>query len=382
MDSYNKEITKSLKKYTKGKHLSNTDKEKSFEYFKECINLLYNIKQQKHLYSEEYSNIIDETETECKKYIVNNIYNNLSSKLVINNKYNADLIFNYIYEGNLNEIKKLRYIDFDIFNNEGQSLLHAAISNGDTNIITQLLKLGGEIDQTNSNGNSLLEYASLQQDPNMQQYLIDHGADMDKHLFFRDIKKYNSKGKSIDIVILQKMIMEYNNKNTNNKYYLDFLSKHINLEDSIDLLYINNKKSEITYKQFFIKLNDIILCLDENTRNTYIEIIKEELSYKLEYNLGCPSNYIDIILYTLIPFVNEYINSVYKKEYNLRLKWLYLLEIKYNILKILKNNNISNIETFKDDIISDVYNNYIQKNLVPFGFMEIIILQWFNKIKV
>ena len=41
MDSYNKEITKSLKKYTKGKHLSNTDKEKSFEYFKECINLFF-----------------------------------------------------------------------------------------------------------------------------------------------------------------------------------------------------------------------------------------------------------------------------------------------------------------------------------------------------
>ena len=42
MNSCNKEITKSLKKYKKGKHLSNIDTEKSFEYFKECINLLYN----------------------------------------------------------------------------------------------------------------------------------------------------------------------------------------------------------------------------------------------------------------------------------------------------------------------------------------------------
>jgi hypothetical protein len=381
MNSCNKEITKSLKKYKKGKHLSNIDTEKSFEYFKECINLLYNIKQKKHLYSEEYSNIIDETETECKKYIVNNIFNNLYSKLTVNTKYNSELIFNYIQEGNLNEIKKLDYVDFSIFNSEGESLLHTAILNGDTNIITQLLKLGGEIDQTNSTGNSLLEYASLQQDPNMQQYLIDYGADMDKHLFFRDIKKYNSKGKSIDIVILQKMIMEYNNNN--GKYYLDFLSNYINLNNTIDLLYINDdiKKSEITYKKFFLKLNNIISSLDTDSRNTYIDIIKEELSYKLENNLGCPDNYIDIILYTLIPFVNEYINTVYKKEYNLRLKWLYLLEIKYNILKILKN-NISNIESFKDNIISDVYNNYIKINLVPFGFMEILILQWFNKIKV
>ena len=70
----------------------------------------------------------------------------------------------------------------------------------------------------------------------------------------------------------------------------------------------------IIFKDFIIKLNDLLNNLSIDISNTYINIIKEELNYELLNNNICPNNKIEIILYNLIPFINY--------NYNLNLSWL------------------------------------------------------------
>ena len=67
-------IKKCLKSYLTGKKCFDIDKNKAFEYFKQCLKYLSNIKNK----DVQYKDILLETESECNKYIA--LMNNLSSK--------------------------------------------------------------------------------------------------------------------------------------------------------------------------------------------------------------------------------------------------------------------------------------------------------------
>ena len=113
---------------------------------------------------------------------------------------------------------------------------------------------------------------------------------------------------------------------------------------------------------------------DEIKRNTFLTIIKEELSNDLIFKLGCPTNKIEILLYNLVPFIDY--------DHKLSLNWLISLEIKFIILKILKNKIKINTSELKKELKEFLYLSYIKPDIIPEGLIQIIVLQWVCKIKV
>jgi hypothetical protein len=361
----NIQVRKCLKSYLTAKKYYDTDIEKSFEYFKQCKKILDDLKKNNN---NNFATIIDETETECDKFITLTIETSLNKPIIKSIKSNSSL-FEMIELGDITELKKYKYgeVDFNVYNEDGLTPLHYAIKFGDTSFIKLAFRLGAYIDQTNKNGYTLLEFACLERDPNIINFLELHGSDMKKHLEFREGKKYFNTGNQIDILLLEKKIIEI--KEIKSNKYLDWIFNYINKDEKISIEYAN--RTIIKFEDLINKLDIILDSLDENTRETYINIIKEELDYNLLIKLGCPESKIEILLYNLVPFINYN---------NLKLSWLLSLEIKFIILKFLKNK--INMKELKKELIKNIYENYINKKIVEESLMEIIVSQWLNKIKV
>jgi hypothetical protein len=208
---------------------------------------------------------------------------------------------------------------------------------------------GVNIDLTNKLGNTLLEYACQQTDMNMISFLYEYGADMANHLFFRDGKKYDNGGDEIDILCLEKIVLEVVCKYENIKYLI-FIFKYFNKNDNIELKHMIKLENNITRKikvlQFILHLDNLIDTFPTDAKETYLNILKEELEYDLQTNVCCPKNKFHIILYYLVPFINYG---------NLKLRWLLTREINF-LSKIGK----------KD--LFERYNSLIEK-----GFISVIL---------
>ena len=160
--------------------------------------------------------------------------------------------------------------------------------------------------------------------------------------------------------------------------YLNFIFNYIdeNINISLEIPELNNitvSKNKIIIKDLIIKLENFLNNLDDISRETYINIIKEELDNELLLKLGCPINKLELLLYNLCPFINYD---------NLSLDWLISLEIKYIILKILKNKLKINMIELKNELSKILYESYIKNDIISKGLIQIIVLQWFSKIKV
>jgi ankyrin repeat protein len=375
-DAEQKKIIKCLKSYLTGKKYIDTDEDKSMLYFKQCITLLNDIKVN-HKLEDNILTVIDETETECSKLLSKAIEKNIEKPInICNSNYDKEL-FEIVDIGDIDKLKKFKYgeVKFNIYNEEGLTPLHYAIKVGDTSFIKYALKLGANIDQTNMLGHTLLEYACLEKDPNMITFITTCGADMKKHLLFRNGKLFNNKGSQIDILLLEKYIMSVNN---NNKIiYLNWIFDYIKKDDYIELEYneLMNSNFKIKVYDLILKLDNLISKFNKEALETYVMIIKEELEYDLSNKLGCPKNKLEIILYNLVPFLPDY-------DLNLKLDWLIKLEIKYLILLILKDKIKINILFLKNELIKLINNNYISTNLIPNTMLQIYISQWLSKIKV
>jgi len=384
IDLNNKKVVKCLKSYLIAKKYYDNDTEKSYEYFKQCISILNNLKNNNATFATNLADIIEETETECSKYITNTI-TTIIDKPQLKHNNSDNVLFTLIESGDIEKIKKYKYgeIDFTIVNEYGLTPTHYAIKCGDITCLKLLFKLGGKIDQTNKNGHTLLEYACLEKDPNMINFLMEYGASMEKHLLFREGKEYFNKTNQIDCALLLKIILNSTDITidlTNYKIkYLDFIFKYIDPKTSIDINYNNYENNiltiiDITFFEFITKLDIMIDGFDTDIRNTYISIIKEEFSYDLIYKLGCPDNKIDILLYNLIPFINI--------QFDLKLNWLISLEIKYLIIKIIKYKNKINITTLKKELFNLLNEIYVKTNLISPGIIYTLVIQWISKINV
>jgi hypothetical protein len=209
----------------------------------------------------------------------------------------------------------------------------------------------------------------------MISFITNCGADMKKHLLFRNGKMFNNKGAQIDILLLEKYIMLVN---SNNKIiHLSWIFNYINKDEYIELEYneLMNSNFKIKVYDLILKLDNLIAKFNKDTLDTYISIIKEELEYDLLNKLGCPKNKLEIILYNLVPFLPDY-------NLNLRLDWLIKLEIKYLILLVLKDKIKINISFLKNELIRLINDNYISTDLIPNTMLQIYISQWLSKIKV
>jgi len=353
-----KEIKKCLKSYLMGKKLINTDKDKAFEYFKQTLKYIKLLKN-----NTNYKEIINETETDCNKYINQTIEDTIGK----NNNTNIELdLFQMIETGDMNELKKVKsyQIDFNIFDNTGNTPIHKAIKYGDAKFLKEAFKLGASIDIINLSGNTALEYACLERDPSIINFLLKNGCDMKKHLLFRDgSKKYDSKQNYIDINILLKMIFSYQESET--------------YEDLKFILNIFNENEKIGFNEY--NYLDLIKCLNSLLKNitleskeTYLTIIRDELSYPLKKSLGCPYNKLEILLTYLVPFIDY--------PFFISEDWYINLELKYLIIKLLKESSSFNAE-IKAELINYLWINYVKNNILPDEYLGNLISQWVSKIK-
>jgi len=373
------DVERLLKKYYKtyliGKNTFNTDKERACEYIKSSLILLDKIKKQPPKDIEKYSNILNETENESCKLLNLYLEYNIETEIP-NESKNVDYIklFKSIEKGDLSEIKKynINEINFKkLYKN--QTLLHHAIKFGDTQFLKCCLKLGARIDTPNGFGNSLLEYACLEHDQNIINFLISNGANMKKHLYFRDspVKNCNLND-SIDISNICKIVIELRQpieyiekKNINIK--INEIKKYLDINELIGL-------NDLTIKELLNNIEYIMNKIDELSAETYLNIVEEEIKYELENKLGCPHNKLEIILINLIPFLSY--------PFNLEVDWILSLEIKYIIIKNLKNKKIIDINEIKKNIIDEIWEKYIKTEIIPEDYLGTIISQWMTKIKV
>jgi hypothetical protein len=353
-------IKKSLKSYLKGKELyNNNDKKNALECFKKSLLLLNEVK-----HDNKYNDILIETENECNKYLT------LETTTIHNTEINNEIehnLFHLIKTGNLNQIKKININKekFKEYNEEGLTILHYAVKYSDISCLKYLLSLyGSSIDEVDNNGHTLLEYACLSNDPNMEKFLQLYGANIKKHIDFRNgTRKYKLNVNKIDIALLLKYVLLNYEKNNNN--LLNFTLEYI---DKNTLIGLDN----ITFYEFLLHLNDLVYKLNNDSKKSYIDILKEELQDEILNKYECPNNKIEIILYNLYPFINY--------GYNLSLYWLISLEIKYIINNIIKNKNINDINLIKNNVYEKLKKDYIDKYLIPNGIFDIIISRWLNKI--
>lgn len=376
----NKKIKKCLKSYLTAKKYYDTDLDKSFEYFKQCIRLLNDIKTSSRV-KDDFLNIMNETETECSRYITETIHKTIDRPIIKQSTLDNENmeLFEMIKIGDISRLKGLKYgdIDFNIQDENGLTPLHYAITYGDISFLKQCFRLGACIDMTNKAGHTLLEMACLEKDPNMINFLLTYGADMKKHLLFRQGKKYYNKGNHIDFLLLQKIIMDIDSVNVSQDHF-NSLKQHLNLDESISIETCDQNNSlqsmgKITLGDFLINLNIMVDKFDPISRETYLNILKEELGFSLQSKLGCPNSKIEIILYNLCPFIDYN---------NLKVSWILSQEIKYIILRVLRNKSKININELKQELAEILYSSYIKNNIVPEGLVQTIVLQWISKIKV
>jgi ankyrin repeat protein len=369
MDNLNQLLIKYYNNYKSGKKILKTDKEKAYDYFKNSLSILENLK--KKYPNKINKELIEESENECLKYL------NLTVETVCNsdkpNNIKLDDLYNSLLEGNLELIKNLKYneINFkEIVNNE--NLLHLAIKLGDTTFLKYAFKIGARIDTTNNLGYTLLETACFEKDPNIIEFLIQYGANMKKHLFFRDgEKKFNNNNDSIDICIILKYILSYENEEEiiNNKIFNKFkiLKNLINIKENINL---NNYTYKDLLKCLYILLNKI----SEESALCYLDIILEELTFVLENKLGCPPNKLEIICISLVPFIDY--------QFNLTIDWIISLELKYLLINLIKKKKINNNLNIKKELIDILWNIYIKDQIIQEDYLGCLISQWITKIKV
>ena len=280
----------------------------------------------------------------------------------------------FIYE--LNLIKSAKYGEINFTENiENTTILHLAIKNGDTTFLKHAFRLGARIDTTNSVGNTLLEYACLQQDPNMINFLGDHGANMQKHLYFRsDHNKYINNNNPIDICILLKIVLsyipkQYNDKKINNKIYnkIKLLENLININDKINL-------NDFTYKNLLVGLMYLLNKIPEENALTYLNIINEELNHMTSNKLGCPKNKLELILTNLVPFIDY--------PFNLSIDWVIICELKYLIINLIKKKKIYNSFNIKKELINLLWEIYLENELIQQDYIGCLISILITKIKV
>lgn len=395
--SNNKLIIKCFKSYLAGKKYLNSDDTKSFEYLKQCVNIITDIK--KNNMTENYSSLLEQTETECNKYLHQNIESSIE-KTVNNIKPEKEKInlFEVIENGNVKLLDNYKYnsLDFSVKNSDGLTPLHYAIKFGDTTFLKKAFLLGAFIDQTDSNNHTLFEYACLEKDPNIIDFLCSYGASMSKHLKFRACKKYVNYSDSIDIALLEKKLLDTSlitNKLINKpiKYFEGWISKYINMDEFADIS-LSSDKIKLQNKHILVGLDNFLNLLKPEIADNYIDIIKNELNYELQFKLVCPNRPIYILFYYLYPFIFDFADIAVIKDdkiietislnNNIKLNWILSSEIKYKISHILKSSNKINIKYLKDKLLKILHEDYIKTQILPEGLIQIIVLQLLTKFRI
>lgn len=340
------ELENALKLYLIGKKNINTDNPRSLSYLKKSIENINLIKNKFKDISDDKLSIINMTEADCKKIL-----------------QNYDNVFELITRNDLHSIKKIMNFNFREINENGDTILHHCINVGDTSILKELLKRGGNIDQVNGNGNTLLEYACLKKDPNIINFLLNHGANLKKHLFFRkkDSQLYLNKS-DIDCAILLRVIIN-NSKNNNDYSMFKFFENYFSWNELVGL-------EKYTIKDLCIGLSNMFR--NKPSYYTFRNLIIDDLNnYKTNNNLKKNISKLDIVLFDLIPFISYPFNNVGNS-------YIIKNELKYLVKNVLKHSNTS--DDVKELLLNKLFDTYIKTELYPRDYIGILIYQILNKL--
>ena len=342
-----KMLENALKLYNTGKEHYKKDEVLSKKCLMQSLDTLNKLSISKNKNLAKYKELINTTEVDCQR--------------MLNNKQSIN-IFTLISVNDIESIRNLQNINFREINANGNTILHHAIDIGDMGIIKELLKRGGMIDNVNGNGNTLLEYACLKKDPNIINFLVMHGADIKKHLFFRKNNNYYLNKSDIDMAILLKIILKNSMEKTNYDKFT-FLEQYFNTSELIGI-------NSFTIKDLMIGLNHMFN--NKESYETYKVIIIEELNmYEINKGINiCIYNKIDIILSNLVPFINY--------PFNMSSIFLIKNEIKYLIKYILSNEK----KDYKNILLSKLFEIYIQPGLFTEDYIGIIVYNILSKIKL
>ena len=330
-----------------------------------------------------------------KKYCINRVNIVFDESLNIENKVVNDNIFVPIEEGNLDAISiSESFTNFRIYDENGLTPLHVCIKNGDTTILKKFLKNGESIDLNNKNGHTLLEYACELRDPNLISFLILHGSNPKKHLFFRENNKdCKMLTNDIDLANMIKICLQ-----------IGALSKNRNLtKDAREKLYYNinhesvanseNKKvyeeklrklcfsrikedhlvglGNLEFKDFFEFYCRTLLNLDEELLINYYNIISDEFSFELNNRLGCPSNYFEILIIYLFPFI--------KYDFNVSTKFIIISELVFTVRFVCEKNHLKLNNRYYEKLMNKLWKDY--RDILSFDFIGINLSNIFCKIK-
>ena len=354
------DIKKCLKSYLTGKKYIDTNKELAFEYFKQSLKYLGNIKDRDSIYKD----ILNETETECNKFISLTVEQTIEKP---KKKIENINLFDIIEKGEVKQLKNIKpyELDFNIYDEVGNTPIHKAIKYGDITFLKLSFKLGASIEIPNKNNNTALEYACLERDPNIINFLLKNGSDMRKHLFFRDgEKKYENKQNYIDCAVILKIIFMYPEGEILEE--LKFVLNYFKSESKINF-------DDYTMKNLLGCLSNFLKSINPDYKETYLNIIRDELNYPLKESLGCPYNKLEILLTYLNPFIDY--------PFNISEDWYINLELKYIIIKLVKEKQIFNSEA-KNNLINYLWENYVKNNIFQEEYLGNLISQWVSKIKV
>lgn len=330
-----------------------------------------------------------------KKYCYTLLNKIFERNLVFKNKTIGSEIFAPVEEGDLDGISiSESYNDFKVYNENGSTPLHVCIKNGDTTILKKFLKNGESIDLNDKNGHSLLEYACELKDPNLITFLISHGSNPKKHLFFRENNKdCKMLTNDIDLANLIKICLQigalskdkilpkcareklYNNVNNNSCLESEKYEDYTNNLKRLCFNKISNNHyvglGNLEFSDFYEFFKFTVLNLDEEDFNTYYNIIDEEFNYSINNKLGCPDNYFEILIINLVPFI--------KYDFNISSKFIIVNELVYTVRLIIENNNLKLDKKFYNKILNKVWLDY--KDILPIDFIGINLSNIFSKIK-
>lgn len=297
----------------------------------------------------------------CKKIY----FDLLDTKLVKYTKKPKKDIIQKIKENDLEYIINLKNkkYNYNIHDKNGNTPLHICIQNNDTSMLKELLKYGMSIDTVNKKGETLLEYA-CRNNPNIIYFLIHHGANTEKHEFFRfkNIKAI-LKIDNIDIANIFKICLMNDKKE--NRINLDFLYKYINKHEPVGV-------NELEFKDFLPFLEKTISQLSNDEIKTVCKIWKEELSYELRNDLGCPNNKIELLLTNLVPFITY--------PFNFTNKNIIQKEMLYLIKKNIKENNYNIDNELDIKLIEELNERY--ENIIEMNYIGVLLYEIMNKIKI
>ena len=330
--------------------------------------------------------------TEIKNYCVDKLYQLFELNLVNNKKcINMD-IFNPIEKGDLNAISMSEsYSNYNVFNDEGSTPLHLCIKNGDATILKEFLKNGAKIDLNNKNGNTLLEYACQLKDPNLISFLVNHGSNPKKHIFFRDDNKdCKMSNNDIDLANIVKIILKSGAEKIADDVNPTGSNESIGFYSRLnDICFENIEKDKLigmgslNFQQFYPFLEAFFKQFSDTIQNTIIDILTEEFSYDLKNKLGCPSDTFEILIINLYPFIDY--------PFNFQSQSIVINELIYSIKYIFEKNDYKIDKTFNKKLINKLWLDYNQpikelengelETTLPFDFIGINISFILSKIK-